>query len=344
METTIVKPLGSWSSAIFLLAVASCVWLFPSSHVLAQSGASGRPQKIKVSFAALSASYMDQFAAIDKGYYREEGLEIEMIKAGGGVATPALISGDLHFSTSSGSALSAMIKGANIKVVYTNLDRPGYQLWSSRPEIKTLKDLVGRQIGVPSRGDTHEISARLLLKKHGIDPNKVIFTPLGFGGTRLAAIKTGSVDSATLATGDIAQLDKPKGHMLGDIEKEIQFAYTGVAVLGRLLTEQSELVERFLRGGIKGREYTRRHREQTIAIIGKYNGKPPDVNSVDYDTTLPVMTPEGSISDELLKEDVAVRAELLKVARPPDIAKLFDYSIVKRIYGELKTKGRQPAP
>src|SRR6266508_580722 len=110
-------------------------------------------EKVRFSVAAVTGSYMDEFVAIEKGYHREEGLTVEMIRAGGGIATQALIAGDLHFSTSAGSALSAMLRGAEIRVVYTNIDRPGHQLWSGQPEIKTLKDLAGKKIGVTSRGD-----------------------------------------------------------------------------------------------------------------------------------------------------------------------------------------------
>ena len=106
---------------------------------------------------------MDEFVAIEKGYHRDEGLAVEMIRAGGGIATQALMAGDLHFSTSAGSALSAMLRGAEIKVVYTNIDRPGYQLWSGQAEIKQLNDLRGKRVGVTSRGDTQELSVRLLL-------------------------------------------------------------------------------------------------------------------------------------------------------------------------------------
>jgi ABC-type nitrate/sulfonate/bicarbonate transport system substrate-binding protein len=301
-------------------------------------------EKIRISFAAFSASYMDQFAAIEKGYYREEGFDVEVIRAGGGVATPALMAEEIHFSTSSGSALSAMVRGAEIRVVYTNLDRPGYQLWSGKPEIRTVKDLIGKQIGIPSRGDTHEISVRLLLKKHRIDPNSVAFTPVGFGGTRLAAIQAGSIDAATLGGGDVGQLKQPRGHLLADIEKEVKFAYTGVAVSNRLLARNPELVERFLRGAIKGREYARRHKEPTLAFIQKYNKTKREFNEQDYDSTLPVMTPEGWVPEEDLKEDILVRAELVALSNPPEVKRLFDYSLVKKIYAELKAKGWTPAP
>ena len=129
------------------------------------AGAAFAEDKVRFSVAAVTGSYMDEFVAIEKGYHRDEGLSVEMIRAGGGIATQALIAGDLQFSTSAGSALTAMLRGAEIRVVYTNIDRPGYQVWSGRPEIKSLEDLIGKKVGVTSRGDTQELSVRLLLRK-----------------------------------------------------------------------------------------------------------------------------------------------------------------------------------
>lgn len=320
------------------------VFLAAAPIAMQPADAAAAEQKVRFSVAAITGSYMDEFVAIEKGYHREEGLAPEMIRAGGGIATQALIGGDLHFSTSAGSALSAMLRGAEIKVVYTNIDRPGYQLWSARPEIKSLKDLIGKKIGVTSRGDTQELSVRLLLRKYGINANSVAYIAVGFGGTRLAALQAGTVDAVPLGAGDFAQLKDTKGHMLGDTEKEIRFAYVGLAVSDRLLSRQPNLVERFLRAVVKGREYARRYREQTIPIIGKYTQRKREFNEFDYDSTLPVLTPEGWVSDDILKEDVAVRAELVGVPPPADYAKFFDYSIAKKIYRDLKATGWKPTP
>ena len=301
-------------------------------------------EKVRFSVAAVTGSYMDEFVAIEKGYHREEGLSVEMIRAGGGIATQALISGDLHFSTSAGSALSAMLRGAEIKVVYTNIDRPGYQLWSGQSDIRQLKDLRGKRVGVTSRGDTQELSVRLLLRKHGIDANSVAYVPVGFGAQRLAALHAGSVDAVPLGAGDFAQLKQPKGHMLGDTEKEIRFAYVGLAVATKMIARQPEVVEKFLRSVIKGREYARRYREQTIAILGKYTQRKREFNEADYDSTLPVLTAEGWVGDDILKEDVAMRAELVNVPAPGDYHKFFDYGIVRKIYRDLKASGWKPIP
>jgi hypothetical protein len=132
--------------------------------------------------------------------------------------------------------------------------------------------------------------------------------------------------------------------MLGDTEKEIRFAYVGLAVSTRLLARQPNLVEHFLRAVIKGREYARRYREQTILILDQYTQRKREFNEIDYDSTLPVLTPEGWVSDEILKEDVAMRAELVGVRAASDYGKFFDYNIVKKIYRELKSTGWKPTP
>ena len=74
---------------------------------------------------------------------------------------------------------------------------------------------------------------------------------------------------------------------------------------------------------IKGREYARRYREQTIPIIGKYTQRKREFNEFDYDSTVPVLTPEGWVSDEILKEDVAMRAELVGVAGAGRLRQVF---------------------
>jgi hypothetical protein len=54
------------------------------------------------------------------------------------------------------------------------------------------------------------------------------------------------------------------------------------------------------------------------------------------------MTDDGSLPDEILRDEIATRAELTKVTKPPTIAALFDYSIIRKIYGQLKATGWQP--
>jgi NitT/TauT family transport system substrate-binding protein len=301
-------------------------------------------ENIVVSLVTPSAAYMDHFVAIEKGYFREQNLSVEYIRAGGGVATPALLSGDLHLSTSAGSALSAALRGGPIKIVYTNLSKPSYKFITTKPEIQTLKDLTGKKIAINSFGDTQHLSLLLLLKKYHIPSTSVLFIAMGGNETRFAAFKTAAIDATLLLPRDVLQVGQPKGAILADIGKEIQLIWSGAATSNKLLVENRGLVERFLIGAIKGREYARRFKDQTIAVVSKYDKSPREGIELDYDATVSSMTAEGSVTDDVLKDEIATRAELTKMSNPPDKDKLFDYSLVKKIYADLKASGWQPKP
>jgi ABC-type nitrate/sulfonate/bicarbonate transport system substrate-binding protein len=115
--------------------------------------------------------------------------------------------------------------------------------------------------------------------------------------------------------------------------------YTVVAVSGRFLAERPTTVEHFMRGLAKGREYARRFKEPTVAIISKYNPLPVEALSLDYDVALGSMTEEGWVGDETLKEEVKTRAELVKTTKIPDVGAIFDYSLIKKAYADLKKEG-----
>ena len=301
-------------------------------------------ENVTVSLVTPSAAYMDHFVAIEKGYFREQNLNVEYIRAGGGVATPALMSGELHLSTSAGSALSAGLRGGPLKIVYTNLSRPSYKVISTKPDIQTLKDLTGRKIAINTFGDTQHLATLLLLKKYNIPSTSVLFIAMGRNETRFAAFKTAAIDATPLLPRDVLQVGQSKGAVLADIGKEVQLIWSGAVTSNKLLAENRGLVERFLAGAIRGREYARRFKEQTLAIIAKYDKSPREGIELDYDATVASMTAEGSVTDDVLRDEIATRAELTKMSNPPDKEKLFDYSLVRKIYAELKASGWQPRP
>ncbi len=297
---------------------------------------------IRVSYASLSAAYMDHITAMEKGYLREEGLAIEVIRAPGGVATPGLLSGQFHFSSSASSALSAAVRGGPVKLVYTNLSRPSYSLVSLKPEITSAQDLVGKKIAINSYGDTGHLSTMLYLKKVGVNPSSVLFIAVGRNEVRMPALVSGAIDASPLVPRDLVALSKQKFYVIADLGKEIQLVWNGVAVSTNLLAENPQLVERFLRGLAKGREFARRYRDETIGFVRKYDPSPVEAVKVDYEVTKAAMTDDGSLPDDILREEVATRAQLTKATKVPSIAALFDYGIVRKIYGQLKASGWQP--
>jgi ABC-type nitrate/sulfonate/bicarbonate transport system substrate-binding protein len=322
-----IFPRRAWAGLFFLFTT--------STAAIAQD-------TIRVSYATLSPAYMDHIVAMDKGYLKEEGLNVEVIRAPGGVATPGLLSGQFQFSSSASSALSAAVRGGPVKVVYTNLSRPSYSLVSIKADITSAKDLVGKKIAINSFGDTGHLSTILYLKKMGVNPSSVLFITVGRNEVRFPALRSGAIDASPLSVRDVVLLRDQKHTVLADLGKEIQLVWNGVATSNKVLAENPQLVERFLRALAKGREFARRYRDETIGLISKRDPTPLEAIKVDYEVTKASMTDDGSLPDDVLRQEVSTRCELTKVANPPDISAVFDYNITRRNYAQLKAAGWQP--
>src|ERR1700722_10839208 len=127
-------------------------------------------QKITIAVPAYGAADASYFIAVEKGYFAAEGLDVTLQFAGGGTATPALISGSIEGSASSASALGAIMRGAALRIVLVFEDSPFYNIWA-HSDIHSLADFKGKAIGVATRGDTFEIATRLALTTAGIAPD-----------------------------------------------------------------------------------------------------------------------------------------------------------------------------
>ena len=314
--------------------------------ILAFSTAPSRAQTpkledLRVSFASFGVIYYPHFVAKELGFYQEEGINIEIIAMPGGLATQALVAGDLHMSTSSGSSLNASLRGIKLKVVYVNLDRPLYKILSWRDEIRKVTDLRGRGIGIASRGDTMEGAANLILRKHNLDPTRdVIWVALGTGGgVPSQAAKT--VDSAVLGFADSLRM-QTRGfpvHEVVNIGKEIKMLYTGLAASEDLIAKRPDLVRRFLRATVKGREFLKRNKVQSLALGKKYDKSPDDVRNADYDATMEMMTADGMEDAETQKSDIDIAKRMLNIQKDVPVEQIFDFRFVREVYKELRETG-----
>jgi NitT/TauT family transport system substrate-binding protein len=322
---------------------------------LALRGAAAAPSaaemtKVKMTVTSPAATSAPYYIAIAKGYFAEEGLAVEIVAAGGGVAIPAMISGSVDFSMSAAVSISAIMRGAALRVIYTMADRPPYQLWATQPELKTLADLKGKQVGIISRGDTFEIAMRITLREAGLPGDFVGYTALGAGASpRQAALAAGSLPAIILSNGDVTPFKGTKvlarAHMIVDMGKAIRMPYTGIATTERHLTSDSELVKHFLRAVLKAALYERAFRDRTVEIVMKAD--PTNSRAAlgaDWDDLMPTLTADGTAPDDLIEKDLEIRAALINV--PPDKigppSRYYDYGPLRAVAAELKASGWKP--
>jgi len=302
--------------------------------------------KIRFSYVVPTIDYTPLLVAIDQGYFAQEGIEVELIQAQGGTATPALIAGDLDFSGSSSAAISAILKGAKLKVLYTGEDRSAYELWA-RPDIDRLEDLKGQQVGVISRGDTTEISLRYVLKQRGLPDDFVSFTPLGATAARIAALTTGTFPAAVIDGGESTDIDalqkSGKLRMLIDMHQEVRMVLSGFATSDALIAKNPDLVRRSMRAVFKG---ITKVKAEPQAAAASMVGHGLDRGAAEFSARelVPRMLASGSVPREVQENELKLRADMLGLApgKIPPPSAVFDYSFIARAAAEVKAEGWKP--
>ena len=322
------------------------LWLI--AGLLALAAKAEAADHIKATVPVLGdTAYAMYLIAADKGYFRDEDIDAEIVVAGGGVATPALISGDAQFTGSPGAAIPAILKGAPIKLVLVTQEHPSYQLWAG-DAIKTLADLKGKQVGVITRGDSTEAATRKVLQQAGIDPASIAFSGMSFPQGRATALLTGALPAAALTFDDVALVEhSPKVHLLADISTMVSMVVGGAVTSDKMLTSERPRAVRFLRALIKGFRYARANKNETIDILLK---RSPNVArehyAAVYDRVRATMTADGTVPDAIAQQAIDENGEVLGI--PPDkrrmLGEFVDFSIAREVNRELDAKGWRPTP
>lgn len=325
-----------------------CLWLILLGALVLALPARAA-DKAKISYVVPITQYADLLLAADEGYFAAEGIDAELVQAGGGIAVPALIARDLQFIGSPAAAISAILKGAKLKILFVTSYRAAYQLWA-QANIRTIEDLKGHAVGVISRGDTTEIAVRYWLTKQGLPSDYVSFTPLGTGTARVATLAAGSYPAAVLGAIETAQL-KSTGrlrdqHVLVDFMPIVHMTLSGVATSEALIASNPDLIRRMMRAVLKGIAQVKASRDKTIASIMHHGSEDRAAALVDYDVTLPELTDTGTLPVEDQAFELALRADLLSVPREkvPAASQVYDFSFVEKAAAELKAEHWQPEP
>jgi ABC-type nitrate/sulfonate/bicarbonate transport system substrate-binding protein len=306
-------------------------------------------EKLSINVASLAASFGPLFAALDKGYFAEEGFEAELPLMGGGTAIPALIGGSLVYSGSPSSAMSAILKGAPLTIILAASTRPTYQLWSFDPDVTRFDQLKGRTVVVVARGATEEMALRMLLKARGLPSDYVGYTPLGAGAVRLAAVTSGSQKLIFLTRGERGALNDSgtlaKGTMLIDFAKDVELQTGGLVTTSAELAAHRDRAKRVVRAYWKGTLYMKHEPEGMTDILQK---RVPNFSreavKADVLGAIEDADDDGELTPDSAKRELAVRGEVLGMApeKVPGPDKVYDFSVIAEVIAELKAQGWTP--
>src|SRR6266576_6022714 len=156
-------------------------------------------KKIRFSTSSIAVTEMQFRIAQMKGFYREEGLDLETVLIRGSVGMQALIGGSVDYASAAGSIIAAGVRGAPVRLVLIVNSKPQFDL-VGQPEIKSVQQLKGKVIGISSRGGAVDLLTQLILTHHGVTPNKdATLIVIGTPEELATALRTGRIAACLLS-------------------------------------------------------------------------------------------------------------------------------------------------
>ena len=213
----------------------------------AQSPA-GKP--VTIANASGLASFTIQEVLRQQGYMEEFGLKPETLNIGdGGKIVGGIIGGNIDVSMLSGFAqiFPAIERGAQLKVIGGGGMLPWQAVFTSKPEVRTLKDLEGKTVGTGSLGALLHQLMVALLQKHQVDVTKVRFVNIGGSVDIFRAVTAGTVDAGPGDLSLIDQQDEFKVRLLeyGNMAEELpEYTYQGTWTSARMIESKRDVIVR----------------------------------------------------------------------------------------------------
>ncbi len=316
------------------LAIALLLFLSiaPTGNIHAQSA----PRKVRMGIQSTNIGFLPFHIAYHKGFYREQGIDLETIFMSTQAVNAAFVRGDIDYSAAVNGIVQTIVRGNPAKILACAVDRPLMSFVAAK-DIRGPQDLKGKKIGGSTPGGTATLMADMGLKHLGFQAGRDV-TVVPLRGNRLTALESGAVDAALLGVPDnIVAIDKGYNEILfiGDI---VNFPQNGIGASVKKIQGSPDEVYGIVRAALRGLVFSldSRHRDEVLNIVVK-QWKLADrrlANEMLKQFSRGVARdmsakPEGmQLMIDLVREDS-------KVTQPFTVAQIVDYSFLEKARRDL---------
>ena len=319
--------------------------LFPACLTFLLFAADSSPalENLRVAYPSVNTSVFALVIAQKEGYFREEGLNVELLSIRGEIAIRTTLAGDVDFFTNAGSAMAAAVRGVPVKILTVFQDKPGWEL-IAQPNIGSIAQLRGATIAIMSPEGSLAIVTREILRRNGMDPAKdVNLVVMGGDGVRFPALK-GKAIHATLFNATMSIRAQKEGFTkLAAASDYANIIQGGLATSDDKIRQNPGRIFRFIRAGLKGTNFFLGKREPAIRyMMDTLRMTDRELANAIYDAEAALLVREGFSKDSVLQAMIDEMKSTTKVSGEIKVTDIFDLSFVRKAYEELKAGGWKP--
>jgi ABC-type nitrate/sulfonate/bicarbonate transport system substrate-binding protein len=322
-----------------LIALAILASIASRAEELSAADKSAKLITVRIGYVSRSILDMPYMIARDRGLFREEGLEPELVFVRAGLTPQVLLAGGIDFATATGTGISAAVNGADVRLILALTDRPSFDMITV-PNITGIQQLRGKKIGVSGVGSLAEILARQILIANHVPPEQVTFLPLGSSDVTYIALKAGTIDATMLQIPQkLFALDEGF-HKLAAGADVYRAVMGGLTTTKATLTERPDLVSKTIRATTRAVRLIRNDKKYVIDFIkGPYFELGKDKERFAeriYDATVQLYLQSATVDEKLQREMIAIASQRIKPKEPVPPERVFDFSIVQKVGESLK--------
>jgi ABC-type nitrate/sulfonate/bicarbonate transport system substrate-binding protein len=330
-----MKPRQTARTIFHALSLASGLSVFLiASHGLWAAEKSAKLQTVRIGYVSRSILDMPYMIARERGLFREEGLEPELVFIRAGLTPQVLLAGGVDFATATGTGISAAVSGAEVRLIYALTDRTSFDLIAN-PGITSVQQLRGKRVGVSGVGSLAEILTRQVLVANQVPPEQVTLLPLGSSDITYIALKAGTIDATML------QIPQKFFALDEGFRKIAAGADVYRAVMGGLtttkatLSDRPELVMKMIRATNRAVRLMKNDRKYVLEFMkGPYLELGKDKERYAeriYDAALQLYLAMPMVDEKLQREMIATAAQRIKPKEPVPPERVFDFSFVQKL-------------
>ena len=289
---------------------------------------------VRIGYVSRSILDMPYIIARDRGLFREEGLEPELIFIKAAQTVPAMLAGGIDFGTATGTAVAAAVSGVDVRIVFALTDKPSFDLIAAS-SITSVQQLRGKKLGITAYGALAEILARQILIAHKVPADQVTFLPMGTSDVTYLALKAGTIDATMLQIPQNFLAEEEGFRKLASGADVYRAVQGGLTTTKATISDRPELVTKMIRATQRSLRLIRNDKKYALEFIkGPYLdlGKDRDRFAERiYEAALQYYLQSGIVDEKLQREMISVAAQRVKPAQPVPPERVFDFSLAQKV-------------
>ncbi len=325
---------------------------------IAATAAAQAPEKKKITIAVGGKGlfyYLPLSVAERKGYFRDEGLEVEIPDfAGGAKALQAMVGGSADMvSGAYEHTINMVAKKQPIKAVVLQARHSSIVLILPKDKAakyKSAKDLKGLKVGVTAPGSSTNMFVNNLLAKDGLKPTDVSIVGVGAGSGAFAAMDKGEIDALSNLDPVITQLETTgKFVAVADsrTEKGMQDIYAGdyhasvIYITEEFIRKNPSTVQAVVNAIVRADKWVAKATPPEIVDLmpAEYKAGNPSVYKEGLLKNMIGYSEDGTLSLKAAENVYKVLVQFepsVKAAGKIDLNQTFDNSFVKKANAKYK--------